>query len=694
MKPVLLNPYIVGNPIKSREMFFGREDDFLFVARKIGEGRSNQIVVLCGERRSGKTSILFQILGGRLGMTFLPILIDMQMLAGIKGDLEFFRAILRSGYAALNSVGIAGELEEPGAGIESAERLMESFLTLVREKAPGKIVLFLLDEYELIEAKIRDGTLSESTVHYLAGVLEGAFPASFVFTGSTNLEDRNPEIWRMLLGKSVYRKISYLSHRDTVRLITEPLKETVPYPENVVETICRLTGGQPFYTQVICQNMVDLLIDDDRVDPTSEDLEHIVREIVANPLPQMIYSWNSFAPWNRIMLSSLAANLQEASDWSESRRIIQHIWDSRILMPFSRERANVLLEDAYHKEFLEKNDLGAYRFRMDVFRSWIQREQSIWKVVKEAEVGFRRALRSVVIPIGIGLVALAALVAVWLLAVPIVSPSVAAWARNHHLMPKAPALKSETPMEVKNVSYTANRGPFTVVVDGVYTQTSSRDTFGLTWMLASSLPSGPHNFVATGPHGEIVEKLNEIVDQIHNSVFFSFPQTEIPPSEIDGRLTEARCDAQTVARMKAALSQGYSLLVVMTDPAGASVDLANETVGVTPLALQITTGYHPVLITKEGHKPQTASFNAEAGKAYLQDFTLQVNRTALVFEGRDPADIYLGDTLVTTLPDNKTKLWTSGTYVLRIQNQKTHQATEKSVTLVPGTVFPVKEEDK
>src|SRR5512137_3035542 len=96
------NPYIVGNPIKSREMFFGREDDFQFVAKKIGEGRSNQIIVLCGERRSGKTSILFQILGGRLGPSFLPVLIDMQMLAGIKGDFEFFRAVFRAGCAALD----------------------------------------------------------------------------------------------------------------------------------------------------------------------------------------------------------------------------------------------------------------------------------------------------------------------------------------------------------------------------------------------------------------------------------------------------------------------------------------------------------------------------------------------------------------------------------------------------------------
>jgi hypothetical protein len=42
--------------------------------------------VFCGERRSGKTSILFQILNGRLGERFLPVLVDMQILAGIRDD--------------------------------------------------------------------------------------------------------------------------------------------------------------------------------------------------------------------------------------------------------------------------------------------------------------------------------------------------------------------------------------------------------------------------------------------------------------------------------------------------------------------------------------------------------------------------------------------------------------------------------
>jgi hypothetical protein len=132
------NPYIVENPIRSRDMFFGREDDFQFVARKVGEDRSNQIAVLCGERRSGKTSILFQILGGRLGGAFLPILIDMQMLAGIKGDQEFFSAILKAGCAALADAGLTMERLEAGTD-GTVEALFEAFLQYARSHAPGRL---------------------------------------------------------------------------------------------------------------------------------------------------------------------------------------------------------------------------------------------------------------------------------------------------------------------------------------------------------------------------------------------------------------------------------------------------------------------------------------------------------------------------------------------------------------------------
>lgn len=220
MKKITHNPYIVGNPIKTREMFFGREDDFLFIARKIGSDKANQVIILCGERRSGKTSILFQILLGRLGENFVPVLIDMQILAGIKSDYEFLKAILETACEFLGLPELTFIEIEKRVGGRNIEKMFDEFLISVNKMHPDKVMLFLLDEYELLEAKIKEGTLSESVVHYLAGMLEANHRVSFIFTGSTNLENRKVDFWKALLGKSIYRK--FPTCPEMIRAVSSP----------------------------------------------------------------------------------------------------------------------------------------------------------------------------------------------------------------------------------------------------------------------------------------------------------------------------------------------------------------------------------------------------------------------------------------------------------------------------------------
>lgn len=91
-KPIYPNPYIVGNPIRSRDMFFGRVDEFRHIAQALDNGKKTALIVLFGERRSGKSSILYQIQNGQLGQSFLPIFVDMQIMAGIANEAEFLGA--------------------------------------------------------------------------------------------------------------------------------------------------------------------------------------------------------------------------------------------------------------------------------------------------------------------------------------------------------------------------------------------------------------------------------------------------------------------------------------------------------------------------------------------------------------------------------------------------------------------------
>ncbi len=53
------NPYIIGRPIVEPEMFFGRETLFEFIQDNLLQGA--QVILLHGQRRIGKSSVLAQI---------------------------------------------------------------------------------------------------------------------------------------------------------------------------------------------------------------------------------------------------------------------------------------------------------------------------------------------------------------------------------------------------------------------------------------------------------------------------------------------------------------------------------------------------------------------------------------------------------------------------------------------------------
>jgi len=155
-------------------------------------------------------------------------------------------------------------------------------------------LLFLIDEYELLEEKVANNAISGDSIILFAALLERHPNIAFLFTGSRHLEDRTAQYWKVLLPKSIPRHISFLSEKDTYRLISEPTKNLVRYSRGVPEAIYQLTAGQPFYTQVVCQNLIDQLNMEERNIVEPKDIASVARLLEENPLPQMLYFWDSF----------------------------------------------------------------------------------------------------------------------------------------------------------------------------------------------------------------------------------------------------------------------------------------------------------------------------------------------------------------------------------------------------------------
>ncbi|HSE99152.1 MAG TPA: two-component regulator propeller domain-containing protein [Blastocatellia bacterium] len=406
------NPYIVGNPIRTEKMFYGREDDFRYVRTKLEGANQGVVIVFCGERRAGKSSILYQVLNGRLGDRFIPVFVDIQEMV-IASDSEFFERISRriveaiaraearsaqaveaatSGAALVGQASqasgarlqtLAGPVGVPRFDGRNPYPVFVDFLDEVLAGIGDRTLLILMDEYELIESKVDEGKLSAELFTFLAGLMDNKERLALIFTGSRRLEERDKKYWRELLRRSLFRKIGFLSDKDTLRLITEPVAKRVVYGRGVTDVIYRLTAGQPFYTQVICQNMVDYMNEHKQNWVTLSDLKPVIADIIDNPLPQMIYTWEALSDDEKLALSLLAEILPDGTAYATAYELRTSVKANEYPVNLSENTIRLTLEEMYRREILDKDASDGFRFKLDLFRLWIRRSHSIWQVVKE-----------------------------------------------------------------------------------------------------------------------------------------------------------------------------------------------------------------------------------------------------------------------------------------------------------------------
>ncbi|HEU4387790.1 MAG TPA: hypothetical protein VFV34_08340, partial [Blastocatellia bacterium] len=257
------------------------------------------------------------------------------------------------------------------------------FLDRVLRAIGERTLLILIDEYELIESKVDDGKLSPELFTFLAGLMDNKERLSLIFTGSRRLEERDKKYWRELLRRSLFRKVGFLTYNDTARLIAEPVQGRVVYGRGMIDRVYRLTAGQAFYTQVICQNSVDHMNEHRQNWITLRDLEKVIGDILDNPLPQMIYTWDGMSDDEKMILSLLAETLVDESSFATAGDLRIAVRSNNYPVNLSENSIRLTLEEVFRREIVDKNSADGFRFKMDLLRLWVKRAHSIWQVVNE-----------------------------------------------------------------------------------------------------------------------------------------------------------------------------------------------------------------------------------------------------------------------------------------------------------------------
>jgi hypothetical protein len=662
------NPYIVGNPIEDGRMFFGREDDFAYLKQKFTGGTQSCMIVLCGTRRSGKTSILFQIRQGRLGRDYVPVLIDMQSVPA-RGDADF------AGRLAAEILDATGLADAPFAERFCAEAApdasaLRGLLSAVAKQLGERKLVLMFDEYELFETGIEKGQFTTAVLDMLGGCLDtGVF---VLFTGSDKLEERDARTWAPCLGRSLHRRISFLSRGDARRLVEEPLRSTVRHGPGVPEAIYELTAGQPFYTQVLCQSLVDHLNERESRETGAEDLEHVVQEIIENPLPHMIFTWSSLTALEKVTLSVIAELSKEEALPVRAEDVLEFLDRERIGVTLEPNLLHEALERLFIQDLLAKDEAGeSYTFKMGLWRRWLSRMHSIWQVLDEVrdEDG---ALGEGIVPVRprrrwlwaallVPLVAMAFLGLRGLLwpepppstpGGPVAAPD-SSWLRvtttpagadvylGGRLLGRTPLdslrVRAGTAwLEIARDGYVGHGDSIRLAVDEA--ETLHVDLVDRTGSLAIvSEPPGARILLDGRDTGEVTpHAFAGLSVNVPHDVRLSLP------AQREGVYGDLRVPADSTLTIRHAFRAVTHPLTIVSEPAGAEALLDGRPVGTTPQSLAaVSQGRHTLLLRRDGYHPRQRTVDVPAPGNLVRETLELLPPGTLVIRVQPYADIYV-----------------------------------------------------
>jgi hypothetical protein len=403
-----LSAAVLGNPVTSPEMFFGREDVFTYIRLTlIGQHRDN-VIVLYGQRRTGKTSILYQM-HHFLDARYLCIFIDLHGLAlesmgGFLWELaNNIQRVLRRDYQILlpgpNRVEF---MTDPRAAFES------DFLSAVWSAIGDHHILLMLDEAVRLQEQVQAGKLEQDIFMYLRHLMQHHERLNFLFSLGSGLEEMEKE-YAFLFNVGLYKKVSFL-HRDAARaLITQPTKDYYALEPDALERIFQITSCHPYYTQLLCHCLFNRWQQQHMPHIGMQDVDGVLDEVVERGLSVLKHVWDESTDGEKAVLTGLAAATGEHNRAIEVNAVY-NIWRScGVLIPTG--------ETARAIQTLIARDIiigqATYMFTVDLQRLWIQKYRRIAWVKEEIADAVRewtssaklRSRRTVILSLaGIGLI--------------------------------------------------------------------------------------------------------------------------------------------------------------------------------------------------------------------------------------------------------------------------------------------------
>ncbi len=376
------NPYRPGTPLRQNSVvFYGREWLFDFIAENAGGWSQRNVLILIGQRRTGKTSALLN-LEQHLPPHLIPVYIDCQSLGVAPGMAALFHDLAWLIADALAARNI--ELAVPAINaweVDPAGLLQRHFLPAARNLLPPESTLLLVfDEFEVFEHLVDDGILPSTFFNFLRHLMQHSEGLSFVFVGTRRLEEMSANYWSVLFNIALYQRITYLREESATRLITEPVAPHLVYDDLALDKILRVTAGHPYFLQLVCYTLVQQANNQRKGYVTISDVNTALDEMLTLGEVHFAFLWQRSSYTERAILTAVA-HMPERPSPFRPQEFVQFLEPYGIhLQP---AEVTAALNTLVAREIMREVREGAavqYELRLGLVGLWVARQKSLSKL--------------------------------------------------------------------------------------------------------------------------------------------------------------------------------------------------------------------------------------------------------------------------------------------------------------------------
>lgn len=376
----ITNRYSPGMPLRSKStVFFGRDDLFKFIKDNIaGPTSQGNVLILIGQRRTGKTSALLQ-LDQHLPGNLIPVFVDCQALGVTPG----MPALLHD-LAWIISDSLAGRgydlpvPELPKWQADATGLFQRAFLATLRRLLPANAtVLLIFDEFEAIEDLVRDEILPATFFTYLRHLMQHGKSLSFIFAGTHRLEEIGSDYWSVLFNSALYRHVGFLSSDAARRLIRDPVSPNLIYDDLALDKIMRVTAGHPYFLQLVCYTLVNQANIARKGYVTISDVNSALFEMLRLGEVHFAYLWQRSSYTEKALLAA-ASRLMEYDTPFRPEDLVLYLEEYRIYL--DPGEVTVSLNSLVEREIMKEipgDAVSLYELRIGLVGLWVSQNKSL-----------------------------------------------------------------------------------------------------------------------------------------------------------------------------------------------------------------------------------------------------------------------------------------------------------------------------